>query len=139
MVSSATLIPARRLRRLPRHLRLAHEFCFFLHDEATRMLVEYEGADADSVEIKFKSKKDGAKFFEATKQHDSSLDARRAGYCEGSTASCRNPTTMALVSDCMHHLYEALFASKSDKVVVACNLLRSPPLDSLTYLAWMFA
>ena len=33
---------------------MAHEYCFFLHDQSTRLLVEYEGAEAYVVSIKFK-------------------------------------------------------------------------------------
>ena len=48
MPNSVHLIPRNRLRWIPRHLRLAYEYCFFLDDESTRLLVEYEGADGPS-------------------------------------------------------------------------------------------
>src|SRR3546814_9342836 len=49
-----------------------------------------------------------------------------------------NQVTMALVSDCRHHLYEALICIEKRKIVVAFNLLRNPLKDSLLQLTWMF-
>ena len=41
------------------------------------------------------------------------------------------------MSDCLHHIYEALRCMERRKVVVAFNLLRKPLTDNLIYLAWM--
>src|SRR3546814_630092 len=49
-----------------------------------------------------------------------------------------NQVTMALVSDCLHHIYEALICIEKRKIVVAFNLLRKPLKDSLLQLSWMF-
>lgn len=42
-----------------------------------------------------------------------------------------------MVSDCLHHLYEALRCFEKRKFVVAFNLLRKPLKDNLLYLSWM--
>ena len=42
-----------------------------------------------------------------------------------------------MVSDCLHHLYEALCCMEKRKVIVAHNLLRKPLTDNLMYLSWM--
>ncbi len=48
-----------------------------------------------------------------------------------------NQITMAMVSDCLHHVFEALRCLEKRKIIVAINLLRKPLKDNLTYLAWM--
>ena len=48
-----------------------------------------------------------------------------------------NTITMAMVSDCLHHIYEALICFEKRKFVVGFNLLRKPLLDSLPYLSWV--
>jgi DNA-directed RNA polymerase subunit RPC12/RpoP len=44
---------------------------------------------------------------------------------------------MAMVSDCLHHIFEGLRCFEKRKFVVAFNLLRKPLKDNLLYLAWM--
>ena len=44
---------------------------------------------------------------------------------------------MAMVSDCLHHVYEALRCFEKRKVIVGFNLLRKPLTESLFYLSWM--
>ncbi|WP_221174942.1 hypothetical protein, partial [Burkholderia pseudomallei] len=61
MTATGKLIPAKRLRWIPKELRLAHEYCFFLHDECVRMLVEYEKERAHIISFTFKDKAEGAK------------------------------------------------------------------------------
>lgn len=133
---SVGLIPRHRLQRIPAELRLAHEFCFFLHDEGVRLLVQYEAAEANVVTVKFRSKVKAAKFAELAKE--SSIDALRAtGYPKQARRVILNQITMAMVSDCLHHIYEALRCIEKRKTVVGLNLLRKPLLDSLLYLSWM--
>ena len=137
MLKSVNLIPRSRLRWIPDHLHLAHEYCFFLHDESTRLLVEYEGAKAHFVSFKFRSKAD-AKAFKALSDRDDTITALRTGGYEAEARQViLNQITMAMVSDCQHHIYEALRCLEKRKVVVAFNLLRKPLTDNLLYLSWM--
>lgn len=127
MTATGRLIPRRRLRWIPKHLRLAHEYAFFLHDEAGRLLVEYEGAEAHFVKVKFKSKRD-AKAFDNPEDSSGLTVLRKLGYEKQARRVILNQITMAMVSDCLHHIYEALICLEKRKVIVACNLLRKPLL-----------
>ncbi len=137
MPNSVHLIPRNRLGWIPSDLRLAHEYCFFLHDESARLLVEYEGAEAHVVSFKFRNKAE-AKAFNKRAGEDDPITAMRAG---GYEAEARrvvlNQITMAMASDCLHHIYEALRCLEKRKVIVALNLLRKPLTDNLLYLSWM--
>lgn len=133
---SAGLIPRSRLRQIPEYLRLSHEYCFFLHDECVRLLAEYETARAHIVTVRFRSRIETANFSEIAKINP--IEAMRAtGYPDEARRVILNTTTMAMVSDCLHHVYEALLCLEKRKVVVAYNLLRKPLMDNLMYLSWM--
>lgn len=138
MPSSVRLIPRNRLVSIPSHLRLAHEYCFFLHDECVRLVKEYEAAGASVVSIRFRDKAKARQF----QRNASSKDAISAMIAGGFEAEARrvilNQVTISLVSDCLHHLYESLLCFERRKVVVALNLLRKPLLDSSLYLAWIY-
>lgn len=136
MPSSVHTIPRNRMRWIPRDLRLAHEYCFFLHDECVRLLAEYEAARAHMVTVKFRSKIENKAFSKIAKM--SPIEAMRAtGYPEEARRVILNTVTMAMVSDCLHHLYEALRCMEKRKIIVAHNLLRKPLTDNLMYLSWM--
>lgn len=136
MPSSVHTIPRNRLRWIPRDLRLAHEYCFFLHDECVRLLAEYEAARAHIVTVKFRSKIENRNFSKIART--SPIEAMRAtGYPDEARRVILNTITMAMVSDCLHHLYEALRCMEKRKVIVAHNLLRKPLTDNLMYLSWM--
>lgn len=137
MPNSVHLIPRNRLRWIPSDLRLAHEYCFFLHDEGTRLLVEYEGADAHVVNFKFRSKVEAKAFNEHADKEDPITAMRAGGYGAEARKVVLNQITMAMVSDCLHHIYEALSCLEKRKVIVALNLLRKPLTDNLLYLSWM--
>lgn len=139
MTATGKLIPAKRLRWIPKELRLAHEYCFFLHDECVRMLVEYEKERAHIISFTFKDKAEGAKFKRAAKKHDAVYALRSIGRKEESRRVVLNTITMAMVSDCCHHIYESLRCFEKRKFVPAFNLLRKPLLDSLMYLIWLVA
>lgn len=133
MTATGKLIPAKRLRWIPKELRLAHEYCFFLHDECVRMLVEYEKERAHIISFTFKDKAEGAKFKRAAKKHDAVYALRSIGRKEESRRVVLNTITMAMVSDCCHHIYESLKCFEKRKFVPAFNLLRKPLLDSLMF------
>lgn len=133
------MIPRGRFKLFPKHLRNAHAYCYFLHDECARMLVEYETAGAHTVSFKFANKKDANKFETLTESENAVTAMRQLGLHEEARRVVLNTITLAMVSDCAHHIYEALMCLEKRKVVPAFNLLRKPLLDSLLYLSWMVA
>lgn len=136
MTSGVHLISRNRLHWIPKDLRLSHEYCFFLHDECVRVLAEYEGAKAHNVVVNFRSKIESRNFSKMAKT--SPIEAMRAtGYPDEARRVILNTITMAMVSDCLHHIYEALRCMEKRKAIVAHNLLRKPLTDNLMYLSWM--
>lgn len=122
---------------MPRPLRLAHEYSFFLHDECVRILCDYESAKAHVVTITFKNEDETA-LFNTSDSANGPIDAMRAaGYEAEARRVIINQITMAMVSDCLHHIHEALRCLEKRKIVVAANLLRKPLTDNLLYLSWM--
>lgn len=133
------LIPANRLRWLPKEVRLAHEYCFFLHDEFTRMLVEYETANAHKVAFKFANKTEKKRFERLAKTHDALDILKGLGRHEEARRVVMNTITMAMVSDCAHHIYESLRCFEKRKFIPGFNLLRKPLLENLMCFSWMVA
>lgn len=137
MPGSVHLIPRTRLRWIPGHLRLAHEYCYFLHDEGARILVEYEGAKAHHITFEFPNKAAAKKFNQQSAKNGAIAAMRTSGYEAEARRIILNQITMAMVSDCLHHIFEALHCLEKRKVIVALNLLRKPLTDNLLYLSWM--
>ncbi|WP_454722087.1 MULTISPECIES: hypothetical protein [Cupriavidus] len=117
--------------------RLAHEYCYFLHDACVGVLGEYEKAQAHFVRFDFVSETEAAHFEEVAQAEDAVAGLRAIGRLEEARRVALNSITMAMVSDCMHHVFEALHCMEKRKFVVALNLLRKPLLDSLVFLSWM--
>ncbi len=100
------------------------------------MLAEYEAVRAHHVTVKFK-RKAHASYFANLAGADSIEVLRALGYGDQARRVIINQITMAMVSDCLHHIYEALRCLEKRKMIVALNLLRKPLTDNLIYLAWM--
>lgn len=136
MPSASGYLPHGKLGWIPPALRLAHEYCFFLHDECARALVEYEAARAHIITVNFSSRIESRTFSRIAKGNV--IEAMRAtGYPDEARRVILNTVTMGMVSDCLHHIYEALRCMEKRKVIVAHNLLRKPLTDNLVYLSWM--
>ncbi|MYN28915.1 hypothetical protein [Duganella levis] len=133
------LIPAKRLYYLPKEVRLAHEYCFFVHDEFVRMLAEYEAAEAHIVSFEFENKAQSKRFTTLAKNRDAVTALRELGLHHQARRVVLNTITMAMVADCGHHIYESLRCFEKRKIVPAFNLLRKPLIDNLMYLSWMVA
>ncbi len=133
------LIPSNRIQWIPKEWHLAHEYCFFLHDEFARMLVEYEAADAPTVSFQFTSKAQAKRFGDLAKRADALTAMRELGLDSEARRTVLNQVTMAMVADCAHHIYESLRCFEKRKFIPGFNLLRKPLLDSLMYLSWMLA
>lgn len=132
-----SLIPRNRLAAIPSEVRLAHELCFFLHDEAVRMLVEYEAMKADVVTFDFRDRDEMERFNAAVADDDPIGALREIGRLDEARRVVINRITFALTSDLLHHVYEALRCMEKRKFIVALNLLRKPLHDNLLFLAWM--
>jgi DNA-directed RNA polymerase subunit RPC12/RpoP len=130
------LIPRNRSKWVPIHLRVHHEYCFFLHDQCVQVLSEYERAKAHHVTVKFPSKATADQFSKIAAE-DPIKALQATGYPAEARRAAINHITMAMVSDCLHHIYEGLRCFEKRKIVVAFNLLRKPLKDNLLYLAWM--
>ena len=131
------LIPRNRLMHIPEHVRVYHELCFFLHDECVRALHEYENARAHVETIEFRHPGDRERFEVLANQTDAIGALRELGYQDAARRIVLNTIRMAMISDCLHHVYEALRCLEKRKVVVGLNLLRKPLIESLLYLSWM--
>jgi hypothetical protein len=79
----------------------------------------------------------GAKLRRALKRTNPVHALRDTGHTDAARRVVLNVTTIAMVSDTLHHLFEALHCLEKRKAVVALNLLRKPLMDSLLHLSWM--
>ena len=131
------LIPRNRLKELPGSVRAAHELCFFLHDECLRALAEYEKAGAHQETVRFKNEDDFSRFKELAEDNDTISVMQKLGYHHVSKKVILNTISMAMISDCLHHIYEALRCFEKRKSIVGFNLLRKPLKENLLYLSWM--
>ena len=131
------LLPLKRLKNIPERHRSKHEFCFFLHDECVAALKEYDDAKAHFVDVHFRREEDAKRVIEIAEYNDDIEALLSVGYDTEAKKIILNNITMAMISDCLHHVYEAFRCLEKRKIVVALNLLRKPLKDSLTYLAWM--
>ncbi|MGH9344784.1 MAG: hypothetical protein ACRD19_13625, partial [Terriglobia bacterium] len=96
----------------------------------------YEAARAHLVTVNFKSKIDAEEFGRLAKE-DVTEAMLKTGYPRQARRVVINSITMAMVSDCLHHIFEALKCFEKRKIVVGFNLLRKPLKQNLLYLAWM--
>ncbi|MFZ0943437.1 MAG: hypothetical protein WB930_12630 [Syntrophobacteraceae bacterium] len=119
----------------PRHWK-THEFCFFLHDNLVRLLVEYESSGAHEwVSEAFKRVKadlgvdaDGIDMLSFMKEHN---------LIEPYRHHLISHLVLALTSDMLHFLYEALSCFEKRKFSVAYSLLRKPLKENLLFLSWL--
>ena len=99
--------------------------------------MEYEAAEAHVIKFKFRNKAEAKTFNELADKRDTIAAMRAVGYEAEARRVILNQITMGMVSDCLHHVYEALRCLEKRKVIVALNLLRKPLTDNLLYLSWM--
>ncbi|MCE4304863.1 hypothetical protein [Xanthomonas hortorum] len=130
---------SKQLARLPSEVRLAHYYCFYLHDAIARMFVEYEAANAMEIKVNFEGKSKAKEFSKNAKRYDPITALRHAGLHAEAKRTVLNAITMAMSSDCAHHIYEALKCFEKRKIIPGFSLLRKPLLDNLSYFSWMVA
>jgi len=133
--SDLGIIPKDRLRRIPEPLRVLHEAAFFFHDLAVSALKEYDRPDLRSVA--FKSKALAAIPPEELKAMDGIDLLRRIGRDADARNLMINECVLALISDGLQFVCEALFSYEKGKIAVSLNLLRKPMKENLLYLEWI--
>lgn len=89
--------------------------------------------------VEFPDKEAGKQFQRLAKAHGPIEAMQQAGYGKEAKRVILNQITMALTSDFLHHIYEALWCMEKRKVIVAFNTFRKPLKDNLSYLVWMLA
>lgn len=126
------IIPEERLTMMPRNTVPRHEFCFWLHDQAARLLVEasHSGQIEDWHEA----------ISSALSMLDDSVDRNKilsAIADTGGTLSVpmKIDIFVAVLSDTLHFIYEALRAFEKRKFNVAFSLLRKPLTENLIILS----
>ncbi|WP_161524315.1 hypothetical protein [Chromobacterium haemolyticum] len=104
-----------------------------------RILKEYEEAEAHLVKFQFNDETEREKFIDVSQSHDTITALRSLERQDIARQVILNTITMALVSDCAHHIYESLKCFEKRKFIPAFNLLRKPLIDNLLYISWMVA
>ncbi len=133
-------LPSERLQLLPESYWLHHEFCFYLHDSVLNLLIQYDKADKQNLVYN--------SFIEVIKEKN--LAEKFKDKCLlDILKSMENPiaykkhilghTILALTSDMLHFLYEALSCIEKRKFSVAFSLLRKPFKEHLFFLSWILA
>ena len=132
------ILEEKRLKFIPHQYWKEHEFCFFLHDRLVQLLIEYENSgikeqvsDAfNEVIIKNNVNPDDIDILEFMKNHK---------LIEPYKHHIRSHVTLALTSDMLHFLYEALSCFEKRKFSVAFSLLRKPLKEHIFFLSWLLA
>ncbi|MCE8050093.1 hypothetical protein HOP61_02120 [Halomonas daqingensis] len=127
-----------RLALLPGKYIPSHEFCFFLHDKLASLLVEYDynrvqDTVVDAFEEAIKGRED--EFYDL----DLVDFMKRNDLVEPYKHHILSHTVMALTSDMLHFIYEALTCLEKRKFSVAFSLLRKPLKEHLFFLSWILA
>ena len=127
------LIPPDRLLHVPKRYHARHEFCFHLHDLMAGLLVHTEKTQAGRVSF-------------TIKEGDRDALGRSAHVLDFLADSGRedverrlviNHMSIALYSDMLHFIYEALRALEKRKFAVAFSLLRKPFKEGMLIAAQM--
>jgi hypothetical protein len=126
------IIPDERLKFMPREVIPRHEYCFWLHDEITRLLVEA----AQSGHVDFWHDL----FHEALEKNgksakDETIWAKVAESGGIISTPIKLDILLGLISDTMHFIYEALTAFEKRKFNVAYALLRKPLTENLIIIS----
>lgn len=128
------IIDPERLRLIPPEHHAAHEFCFHLHDQMAGLLVEMEATRACEVSFPANNETDLLEI----EQCDNIIDLLNStGREHISDRIVLNQINMALFSDCLHFMYEALIALEKRKFSVSLSLLRKPFKEGLLLACWM--
>ncbi len=109
------ILEEKRLKFIPSQYWQKHEFCFFLHDRLVQLLIEYENSGVkdevsnafNEVAIKNNLNLEETDILEFMKNHK---------LIEPYKQHIRGHVTLALTSDLLHFLYEALNCFEKKKI-----------------------
>lgn len=125
-----------RLVRLPPRYWAAHEFCFRTHDQMAELLVQYESSGAhhwvgDAFQKVLGEQPD------APDEIDLVRLLKDADLQKPYKHHIVSHLVLALTSDLLHFIYEALSCFEKRKFSVGFALLRKPLKENLLFLAWI--
>lgn len=127
--------PLERLTQIPPHLRPHHEFCFYLHDQLVEMLKQYEASGvsdwAANAIAKSAAEQGMGGGMDVLKLFDS------FGLSETRKHLLISRLALALTSDLLHFVFEALCCLEKRKFTVALALMRKPFKENMLFLAWI--
>lgn len=128
-------------RFLPKRHHFNHDYCFLIHDVMLETLNSLETAGlVQDVTIKFKNKKEKESFSQVEHGGKDVIDwMEENGYHAEVALLFYKRVFIALLSDFLHGIYEALDCSKKNKLTQSFLLLRKPITENLFYLEWLLA
>lgn len=134
--SSLGIIDESRLVLVPPQYWAAHEFCFRMHDQITELLVQYEASGTHHwVSNAFQSALDQSKdVYGEVNIIKIMKDKQLVGMYKHHIVS---HLVLALTSDMLHFIYEALRCFEKRKFAVGYALLRKPLKENLLFLVWI--
>ena len=133
---SIGLIDPERLKNIPEKYLAQHEFCFHLHDLMASLLVQMEIQKAGDIEFNIESEED-QRLLESGIHVLDFLNA--SGRSDLERRAVVNHVCIALFSDILHFVYEALRCLEKRKFTVAMSLLRKPLKEGMLIAAQMCA
>ncbi len=122
---------------IPPAFRAHHEFCFRLHDAMVLLVKEAEASRAADRAVEFAGPDEAAAF--AALDVDILTWLVRSERRADAMRITLNQVSLALFSDLLHFLFEALRALERRKFTVAIALLRKPLKENLMFATWMCA
>ncbi len=125
-----------RLKNIPEKHRAEHEFCFHIHDLMAGLLVEMDATKAGHVSFTLKDDAEAKMLAESEHVFDF---LAKSGRGDIERRAAINHISMALFSDMLHFIYEALIALEKRKFTIALTLMRKPFKEGLLLAAWMCA
>jgi len=130
------IIDPERLVNIPSKYRAQHEFCFHLHDLMASLLVQMELQKAGHIQFEIKTEED-KQLLESGVHILDFLEKSGRGDLE--RRAVVNHVCIALFSDMLHFIYEALRCLEKRKFTVALSLLRKPIKEGMLVAALMCA
>jgi hypothetical protein len=127
-------LPLEKLGMIPQDRFPEHEFCFYLHDMMTQLLVEIESIDFRSAHFELSESTQETASGDSEQLIDHLL---QSDHRPKAARMMLNHVLVALMSDYLHFVYEALVALSKRKFAVAFSLLRKPFKENLLHMTWM--
>jgi hypothetical protein len=127
-------LPPEKLGDIPFRNVPEHEFCFYLHDMMGQLLIEVESRNIRSASFDLNQPGEEAASCGTDELFDYLLRSKDR---PKAARLMLNHVLVALTSDYLHFVYEALIALSKRKFAVGLSLLRKPFKENLLHMAWM--